>query len=106
MPVPDHQGIYLFVSFDWPRPVKDEHQAAAVKLHRIVQDSHWVREVLAASGGLGPGSPSVWVFRVPNYAALDHLLRDTDEPVCKAYTAFFSKMVAVTETVREEVVFR
>lgn len=104
MAVPEKQGIYLFVSFDWPRPVKDEHQAAALKLHAVVQESRWVREVLAASGGLGQGSASVWVFRVPNYAALDRLLRDSSEPVCKAYTAFFSKMVAVTETVREEVV--
>lgn len=105
MAVAERQGIYLFVSFDWPRPVLLDHQEAAMKLHVAVQQSQWVREVLAASGGLGHGSASVWVFRLPNYAGLDRLLRDPADPVCKAYTAFFSKMVAVTESVREEVLF-
>lgn len=98
-------GIYLIVEFEWPRPFAQEHGQNARKLHDIVQDKDWIKEVVAASGGLGDGPPSIWIFWLPNYAALDRLLGSTDDPVSQAYRAFFSNMPVVKDKIREEVAF-
>ena len=98
-------GIYLIVEFEWPRPFTRAHAQNAAQLHNVVQDKTWIKEVVAASGGLGDGPPSIWIFWLPNYAALDRLLHDTDDPVNQAYTAFFSEMPVVKDKIREEVAF-
>lgn len=98
-------GIYLIVEFAWPRPFTQEHAKNARALHDVVQDKEWIREVVAASGGLGEGPPSIWIFWLPNFAALDRLLRNREDPVSRAYLAFFSQMVGVKDKVREEVAF-
>ena len=102
----DHSpGIYLIVEFDWPTPFEQEHGKKARKLHDLVQTADWVQESVAASGGIGAGQSSIWIFRLANYAALDTLLRDFENEVCKAYIDFFSVMPVVTEKIREEVIF-
>jgi hypothetical protein len=98
-------GIYLIVEFDWPQPFDPEHGKLARALHDVVQDKDWIRESVSASGGVGGRRSSVWVFWLENYAALDRLLKDRDDPVSKAYLAFFPKMAAIEDWVREEVYF-
>jgi hypothetical protein len=98
-------GIYLIVEFEWPRPFSLEHAQKARKLHDVVQGRTWIKEVVAASGGLGDGPPSIWIFWLPDYAALDRLLRNQEDPVSQAYTAFFSEMPVVKDKIREEVAF-
>jgi hypothetical protein len=98
-------GIYLFIEFDWPNPFQEAHGHKARKLHDVVQNQTWIKEVVAASGGLGSGPSSSWVFWLENYAALDHLLRNRENEVYQAYTAFFSEMPVVVERIREEVLF-
>jgi hypothetical protein len=101
----NHAGIYLIVDFDWPHPMTADQPKKARHLHDLVQDQSWIKEVVAASGGLGSGPDSTWIFWLENYAALDRLLRDQEDDVCRAYLAFFSEMVNVIEKVREEVIF-
>lgn len=102
----ENPGVYLIVNFDWPRPFKPEYGDSARELHIALQDQDWIEEVLAASGGLGAGQSSIWLFWLENYAALDRLYSDPDEPVGKAYRAFFGVMEAVDDRIREEVRFR
>ena len=102
---PPQAGIYLIVDFDWPRPFNPDNAKAAAHLHEVVQNQTWIREVAAASGGLGSGPASTWIFWLENYAALDTLLGDRDNEVSQAYMAFFSAMPVVQDKVREEVVF-
>lgn len=99
------QPIYLIVQFNWPRPFKPEYGARAKELHLVLQDQTWIEEVLAASGGLGAGSASIWIFKLPDYASLDRLLHADEDPVSRAYQAFFSDMVDVEDVIREEVLF-
>lgn len=98
-------GIYLIVEFAWPRPFSQEHAQNARKLHDVVQNKDWIKEVVAASGGVGDGPPSIWIFWLPNYAALDRLFNDRDDPVSQAYLAFFSQMATVKDKIREQVAF-
>ena len=98
-------GIYLIVEFEWPRPFSQEHAQNARKLHDIVQNKTWIKEIVAASGGIGQGPQSVWIFWLPDYAALDILFHDTEDPVQQAYHAFFSEMPVVKDKIREEVAF-
>ena len=98
-------GIYLIVNFDWPSPFEPEHGQKARKLHDVVQGQSWIREVVAASGGIGKGPASVWIFWLENYAALDTLLRNRENEISAAYIDFFTDMPTVVETVREEVSF-
>jgi len=98
-------GIYLIVEFEWPRPFSQEHAKNARALHDMVQDKGWIKEVVAASGGLGDGPPSIWIFWLPDYAALDRLFRDQEDPVSQAYSTFFSQMAVVKDKIREEVAF-
>jgi hypothetical protein len=98
-------GIYLLINFDWPEPFANEHGVKARKLHDVVQGVSWIKEVVAASGGIGGGQESVWIFWLENYAALDRLLQDDDDEVAQAYRSFFTEMVAVEERIRQEVVF-
>lgn len=101
-----HPGVYLIVEFEWPRPIDSEAGQKAYHLHQAVQNQSWIRESLAASGGIGSGPSSIWVFWLENYAALDRLLRDKTDEVSKAYISFFSAMPTVVEKIREEVAFR
>lgn len=98
-------GIYLIVEFEWPRPFSQEDAKNARALHDIVQEQDWIKEVVAASGGLGDGPPSIWIFWLPDYAALDRLLRRLDDPVSRAYQTFFGAMPVVKDKIREEVAF-
>ena len=99
-------GIYLIVDFDWPKPFKPQYGQFAVELHSAVQNQDWITEVLSASGGLGRGRSSVWVFWLENYAALDRLFSVQEDLVSAAYRAFFTSMENVDDKVREEVRFR
>ncbi|HEX6033214.1 MAG TPA: hypothetical protein VFY83_02225, partial [Anaerolineales bacterium] len=85
-------GIYLIVEFDWPSPMKPELLHKAKDLHQIVQNQTWIQEVVAASGGLGRGPSSIWIFRLENYSALDRLLRDRSNEISQAYVGLFSEM--------------
>lgn len=101
----DSPGVYLFVHFNWPKGYTKKMAQAARALHDQVLSADWIQEVLAASGGIGGGPSSVWVFRVDDYAALDRLLKDLQDPVAQAYRDFFQDMVDVNESLREEVLF-
>jgi hypothetical protein len=98
-------GIYMMIDFDWPQPFEQAHAKLARRLHEMVQGKTWIRESVAASGGLGGTEDSSWVFWLENYAALDKLLRDENDEVAQAYKSFFSAMPVVTEKIREEVQF-
>jgi hypothetical protein len=93
------------IDFDWPKPFQPELGAKARQLHEIVQGQSWIREVAAASGGIGAGPSSSWIFWLENYAALDRLLRDQEDSVAQAYDAFFSAVPVMKEKVRQEVIF-
>jgi len=100
-------GIYLFVQFNWPENMNEEVAQKAADLHKILQgETTWIRETLAASGGVGSGPSSWWVFWLENYGALDRLLKDRKDPIAQAYYSFFSSMMDMSEAVREEVLFR
>lgn len=98
-------GIYLIVEFDWPNPITKQQGQNAAKLHEIVQNQSWIKEAVAASGGIGGGPACIWIFWLENYAALDRLLHDKTNGVCQAYLAFFSEMPTVNDKIREEVIF-
>lgn len=98
-------GIYLIIDFEWPQPFNSTYLRRARELHDTVQKQPWVREVVAASGGIGPGPAYTWVFWLEDYAALERLLRSPEDEVAQAYRAFFANMAHVTDKVREEVLF-
>ena len=98
-------GIYLIVEFEWPRPFSPEDGQNARKLHDELQGKDWIKEVVAASGGIGGGAHSIWIVWLRNYAALDRLFHNQDDPVSQAYNAFFSQMPVVNDKVREQVDF-
>jgi len=98
-------GIYLIIEFEWPQPFSQDHAQKAYHLHDVVQNKEWIKEAVAASGGLGDGPPSIWIFWLPNYAALDRLLHNTEDPVSQAYVAFFNDMPVVKHKIREKVAF-
>jgi len=105
--VPDAErtAIYLVVEFDWPSPFEPEYGQRAKELHSSVQGHEWIKKVLAASGGLGSGQSSNWVFWLENSAALDRLFSDRENQAGKAYRSFFSTMDNVSDKIREEVRF-
>ena len=98
-------GIYLIVEFNWPAKITKEIGASAKALHEAVTASDWIDDPVAASGGLGGGPSSIWVFHLPDYAALDRLFKDREDPVSQAYYAFFSNMQDVEDSVREAVLW-
>jgi hypothetical protein len=98
------QNIYLVVSFNFPKPFQPEYGEKAKVLHQALIDQDWIEDVFAASGGIGGGPSSMWVFKMDGYASLDRLF-DGSDPVSKAYVAFFRTMDDVQDMVREEVVF-
>ena len=98
------RGIYLIIQFNFPKPFKPEDGAKARILHDAVEGQDWITEVFAADGGVGAGPASIWVFRLDNYAALDRLLGGED-PVSKAYVAFYAAMDNVADFIREEILF-
>ena len=59
--------------------------------------------MLAARGGIGAGTSSLWIFKLDNYAALDRLLFDQDHPVANAYLRFFRELEDVEDMIGEEV---
>jgi hypothetical protein len=97
--------LYLIVEFNWPQNFTREDADKARVLHDRLQGQGWITEVLAASGGIGYGGSSVWIFGLKNYADLDRLLHLPEDPVSKAYVDFFTRMADVTEKVREQVRF-
>ncbi len=98
-------GIYLIVEFNWPGEVTREQANLARALHQIVQERGWIKEIVAASGGLGSGPSSIWIFWLKDYATLDRLLRTEGDEVGQAYRSFFQQMPLVKEKIREEVEF-
>ncbi|NJN15455.1 MAG: hypothetical protein HC822_03760 [Oscillochloris sp.] len=99
-----HPSLYLIIQFDFPTPFQQEHGRKARALHDLLVEQDWIQEVLAASGGIGPGPSAIWVFKLANYAALDRLLH-SDDPLSKVYKEFFDTMTSVTDIIREEVQF-
>ena len=106
MALTNSPGIFLIVEFDWPQPFEPNHGQDAQELHSIIQGKSWIRNVMAASGGLGGEQSSLWIFWLVNYAALDRLFKDPEEEVARAYHRFFSAMLNVQDQIREEVVFQ
>jgi hypothetical protein len=100
-----HLGIYLIVEFEWPNPFSAEDGKKARRLHDVIQNQTWIREMMAGSGGVGEGPSSIWIFWLENYAALDRLFHDQSNDVSQAYSEFFSAMPKVVDKIREEVVF-
>lgn len=98
-------GIYLIIDFEWPNPLDGVCARRARALHEAVQAQGWVREVVAAGGGIGPGPAYTWVFWLEDYAALDRLMRSEHDEVALAYRAFFAEMTHVADKIREEVLF-
>ena len=98
------QSIYLIVLFNFPKPFLSEYGEKAKALHQALLDQVWIEEVFAASGGIGGGPSSMWVFKMDGYASLDRLFAGSD-PVSKAYVDFFRTMEDVQDMVREEVLF-
>jgi hypothetical protein len=101
---PANPGVYLIIRFNWPPVFKAEYGDAAKSLHTAVEQADWIEEVLAASGGLGGGQSSYWIFRIQDYGILDRLLSG-DNAVASAYHLFFGFMQDVEEVMRQEVVF-
>lgn len=98
-------GIFLIVDFNWPKPFEREHGNKARTLHAVVEGADWIHEAVAASGGVGGGPASLWIFHLGDYAAVDRLLRTPGDPVCDAFLSFVTEMEDVEMRVREEVVF-
>lgn len=98
------QNIYLFVQFNFPKPFQTEYGLKAKNLNQSLVGQDWIEAVLAASGGIGGGPSSLWVFKLGDYASLDRLFHG-DNPVAKDYIDFFSAMEDVHDFIREEVVF-
>ena len=98
-------GIYLIVEFEWPQPFTAVHGKMARQLHDVVQNQSWIKETVAASGGIGLGPGSIWIFWLENYAALDTLLNDETNAVSQAYNSFFAEMPVVVDKIRSKVVF-
>jgi hypothetical protein len=97
-------GIYLVVQFSFPKPFQAEYGEKASALYQVLKGQDWIEEVFAASGGIGGGPSSIWVFKLNDYSALDRLL-GSEDPVSKAYVDFFGTMEDVHDFIREEVVF-
>lgn len=97
-------GIYLIVQFSFPRPFQPEYGTKAKSLHEALEGQDWIEEVFAASGGVGAGPASIWVFKLDSYASLDRLFGGED-PVSEAYVDFFRAMDDVQDMIREEVIF-
>ncbi len=98
-------GIYLIVEFDWPEEIGKALAQTAKQLHTLTDDGDWMREAVAASGGIGGEFSSLWVFWLKDYAALDRLFHDRENEISQTYRAFFSQMRKVHDSVREQVVF-
>jgi len=101
----DFTSLFLIINFDWPKLFEAEHGKKARALHDTVLGKSRIKEAVAASGGIGAGSSSVWILCLENYAALDRLLKDEEDLVAQAYRSFFSEMVSVEEQIRQEVIF-
>jgi hypothetical protein len=97
-------GIYLVVQFRFPKPFQAEYGMKAKALHEAIEGQDWIEEVFAASGGVGVGPSSIWVFKLDDYSALDRLFGG-DDPVSEAYVDFFTAMEDVGDFIREEVIF-
>lgn len=81
-------GIYLIVHFNWLKEFTPEIGKKARRLHDVVQGKDWIREAVAASGGLGGRYSSLWIFWLENYAALDRLFRSEGDEVTLGIALF------------------
>lgn len=99
-----NSGIFLVVQFSFPKPFQTEFGAKAKALHQALDGQDWIKEVFAASGGIGAGPSSIWVFKLNDFSALDRLMGG-EYPVSKAYVDFFGAMEDVNDFIREEVIF-
>lgn len=98
-------GIYLIIEFEWPKEFDPETGIKARQLHALVQNKRWIKPIVAASGGIGQGASSMWIFWLENYATLDMIYHESDNEVGKLFQSFFSKMENVSDKIREEVFF-
>lgn len=55
----ERTGIYLVVDFEWSQTFEPKYGELARALHKSGQNKSWIREVLAASGGIGSGQSSM-----------------------------------------------
>ena len=98
-------GIYLIIDFNWPEEITEEMAKGAAHLHKLTLELDWIKDVVAAAGGIGSGLSCTWVFWLENYGALDKLLKDYESEICKTYLNFFKSMAKMKEKIREEVQF-
>ena len=77
---------------DWPQPFTAEQGKMARQLHDVVQNQSWIKEVVAASGGVGTGPASIWIFWLENYAAL--VITSYSIHYTKLYEPRFKRKVA------------
>ncbi|MHA1865122.1 MAG: hypothetical protein ACTSVB_11835 [Candidatus Heimdallarchaeaceae archaeon] len=97
-------GIYYIVMFDWPEEVSSELSKKVREFHELVEKAPWIREIVAASGGIGIGATSIWIFWLQDYTDLNKLLR-SEEEISKLYHEWTKEMQNVETMVREEVIF-
>ncbi|MHA1303502.1 MAG: hypothetical protein ACTSQE_13230 [Candidatus Heimdallarchaeaceae archaeon] len=97
-------GIFYIISFDWPEEISSELSEKVRKFHELVKQTDWIEEKVAASGGIGVGATSIWIFWLQDYTDLNKLLRDDNE-LAKLYREWTHEMLNLETTVREEVMF-
>lgn len=105
-------GIIIVVEFDWPEEITPEMFQASANLHKVITESDWITEKVAAYGGLRTvgGFQCIWIFQVETFGDLDKLFERTVDntfthPEAEAYSNFFSKMQRVEERIRYPVMF-
>src|SRR2546422_3126377 len=98
-------GIILFVEFAWPRPFVPDHGTLASQLHAAVAKHAWLREIVAASGGVGGRPSSPRGFLLPGYAARAPPFRLAEGPGGQAHPALFSGIDNGSANPREGVLF-
>ena len=94
---------YLIIEFDWPDSPTPEHRKTVLTFRQAAGLADF-EEILAASGGIGAGPSSLWIFRIESYATIDRLRAPGN--LGKAYRDFGAAMCNVSERIREEVEFR
>ena len=99
-------GIFLIVEFDWPSPTPPALFQAAASLHKTLERSIWMQEILGGFGGIGSHYQSIWIFKFSNFADIDILLENGNErEEVEAYSAFFDNMKNVKTIIKQEVTF-
>jgi hypothetical protein len=88
----------------FPKPFQAEYGVKAKTLHHVLDGQDWIEEVFAASGSIGAGPSSIWVFKLNDFSALDKLLGGED-PVSEAHVDFFGAMEDVNDFIQEAIIF-